>query len=141
MPVSVQAFTPFLRRPMHPVPFSITYFRKKGGSVAHHISRRSFIASMGVCVGAKLFSRSGGAYGWRIADKQHARAAAATLQAVTRTIEINGKPATVMGLQQPNGTKGFVSTVNSLFNVVLENKLSVPTAIHWHGLQPPNNED
>jgi FtsP/CotA-like multicopper oxidase with cupredoxin domain len=109
--------------------------------VAHHISRRSFIASMGVCVGAELFSRSGGAYGWRIADKEHVPAAAATLQAMMRTIEINGKPATVMGLQQPNGTQGFVSTVNSLFNVVLENKLSVPTAIHWHGLQPPNNED
>lgn len=88
-----------------------------------------------------MFSRSEAAYGWRIAEKEQAPAAAATLQAMMRTIEINGKPATVMGLQQPNGTQGFSSTVNQLFNVVLENKLSVPTAIHWHGLQPPNDED
>jgi FtsP/CotA-like multicopper oxidase with cupredoxin domain len=32
-------------------------------------------------------------------------------------------------------------TVNQPFDVLLENKLSVPTAIHWHGLRPPNNQD
>lgn len=63
------------------------------------------------------------------------------LQAVTRTLDIDGKPATVMGLLQPNGIQGLESAVNQPFRVVLENKLSLPTAIHWHGLHPPNNED
>ena len=60
---------------------------------------------------------------------------------MTRTLEVNGKSATVMGLLQPNGTQGIESVVNSPFRVVLLNKLTVPTAIHWHGLHPPNNED
>jgi FtsP/CotA-like multicopper oxidase with cupredoxin domain len=46
-----------------------------------------------------------------------------------------------MGLLQPNGSQGMSSFVNEPFRVTLENKLSVPTAIHWHGLHPPNNED
>ncbi len=58
-----------------------------------------------------------------------------------RTLEIDGKAAPVMGVLQPDGTQGLTSTVNQPFRVVLENKLAVPTAIHWHGLHPPNNED
>ena len=63
------------------------------------------------------------------------------LQATTRTLEINGKAATVMGLLQPNGKQGIESVVDGPFRVNLQNKLTVPTAIHWHGLHPPNNED
>jgi FtsP/CotA-like multicopper oxidase with cupredoxin domain len=66
---------------------------------------------------------------------------ATTLQATQRTLEINGKAANVMGLLQPNGTQGMTSVVNQPFRVVLENKLPVPTAIHWHGLHPPNSDD
>jgi FtsP/CotA-like multicopper oxidase with cupredoxin domain len=46
-----------------------------------------------------------------------------------------------MGVQQSNGTQGLTANVNQPFRVQLENKLSVPTAIHWHGLHPPNNQD
>ena len=60
---------------------------------------------------------------------------------MTRTLEINGQAASVMGLLQPDGTQGIESVVNDPFRVVLENKLTVPTAIHWHGLHPPNNQD
>jgi FtsP/CotA-like multicopper oxidase with cupredoxin domain len=63
------------------------------------------------------------------------------LQAINRTLEINGKAATIMGVQQSNGTQGLIANVNQPFRVLLENKLSVPTAIHWHGLHPPNNQD
>jgi FtsP/CotA-like multicopper oxidase with cupredoxin domain len=72
---------------------------------------------------------------------QSPKPAPVKLQAVTRTLDINGEPAAVMGLSQPNGTQGLESMVNQPFRVVLENKLAVPTAIHWHGLHPPNNED
>jgi FtsP/CotA-like multicopper oxidase with cupredoxin domain len=46
-----------------------------------------------------------------------------------------------MGLEQANGKQGLSFVVNQPFNVLLENKLSVPTAIHWHGLHPPNSQD
>ena len=58
-----------------------------------------------------------------------------------RTLEINGKSATLMGLEQSNGKQGLSFVVNQPFDVLLENKLPVPTAIHWHGLHPPNNQD
>lgn len=58
-----------------------------------------------------------------------------------RTLEVNGKAATLMGLEQANGKTGLSLTVNQPFNVLLENKLSEPTAIHWHGLHPPNDQD
>ncbi len=60
---------------------------------------------------------------------------------MTRTLDIDGKAATVMGLLQANGKQGIESVVDSPFRVNLQNKLTVPTAIHWHGLHPPNNED
>ena len=63
------------------------------------------------------------------------------LQAKSRTLEINGKAATLMGLEQANGKQGLSFVADQPFNVLLENKLSVPTAIHWHGLHPPNNQD
>ena len=37
--------------------------------------------------------------------------------------------------------KGLSLMVNQPFDVLLENKLPVPTAIHWHGLHPPNSQD
>jgi FtsP/CotA-like multicopper oxidase with cupredoxin domain len=66
---------------------------------------------------------------------------ATKVRATMRTLQINGKAATLMGLEQPNGKQGLSLEVNRPFDVLLENKLSVPTAIHWHGLHPPNNQD
>jgi FtsP/CotA-like multicopper oxidase with cupredoxin domain len=64
-----------------------------------------------------------------------------TIQATKRTLDIKGKSASVLGLLQPDGTQGIHSVVNQRFRVTLDNKLSVPTAIHWHGLHPPNKQD
>ena len=66
---------------------------------------------------------------------------ATPLRAAMRTLEINGKAATLMGLEQAGGKQGLSFVVNQPFDVLLENKLPVPTAIHWHGLHPPNNQD
>jgi FtsP/CotA-like multicopper oxidase with cupredoxin domain len=63
------------------------------------------------------------------------------LHAAMRTLEVNGKAATMMGLEQSNGKQGLSMLVNQRFDVLLENKLPVPTAIHWHGLHPPNDQD
>ena len=58
-----------------------------------------------------------------------------------RTLDINGKSAPLMGLEGTHGKQGLSLMVNQPFDVLLENKLPVPTAIHWHGLHPPNSQD
>jgi FtsP/CotA-like multicopper oxidase with cupredoxin domain len=113
--------------------------------VATEFSRRRFLGALGSTAGfAFLNSAYAQPLSSLLQQSQQANgslAAPTTLRAVTRTLEINGKPASVMGLLQANGTQGITSTVNQLFRVVLENQLPVPTAIHWHGLHPPNNQD
>lgn len=97
------------------------------------ISRRSFIGSGAACLGITWLDRSAAALR---RDGQGLR-----LQAEMRTLEINGKPASVMGLRQPNGEQGLSLSVNESFDVILQNSLPVATAIHWHGLHPPNDQD
>jgi len=107
-----------------------------------NLSRRSFISSAGACLGTALIDCGAHARDLRAYGKEHPQqSVSTTLQAVTRTLEINGKAATVMGVQQSSGTQGLVANVKQPFRVLLENKLPVPTAIHWHGLHPPNNQD
>jgi FtsP/CotA-like multicopper oxidase with cupredoxin domain len=101
-------------------------------------SRRSFIASGVACVGASLFNRGDLAH---LAAHEPPLSDATRVRATTRMLEINGKSATMMGLEQPSGRQGLSLLSTQAFDVLLENKLSVPTAIHWHGLHPPNNQD
>ncbi len=105
------------------------------------LSRRWFLASVGAAVGGALLRSSQAKTVYPFAQEAQSPPSTTTIQVVPRTLEINGKSASVMGLVQPNGTQGMTSTVNQPFRVLLENKLPVPTAIHWHGLHPPNNED
>ncbi len=58
-----------------------------------------------------------------------------------RTIEVNGKSATVYGLTGPDGKPGLTLDVGSMFDVVLDNRLAEDTMIHWHGLTPPDTYD
>ena len=64
-----------------------------------------------------------------------------TLIAARHTLEVLGKPATVLGVRQPDDMPGLVATVDRPFRVHLENHLSEPTLIHWHGLKPPYRQD
>jgi FtsP/CotA-like multicopper oxidase with cupredoxin domain len=63
------------------------------------------------------------------------------LQLQTRTIVVNGKPASVFGIRQPDGTDGLTTDVGKPFSVRLENKINEPSLIHWHGLTPPWQQD
>ena len=63
------------------------------------------------------------------------------IEATMRSIDINGKSAKMMALHHANGKTGLNLDVNQPFNVLLQNKLPVPTSIHWHGLHPPNDQD
>ena len=60
-----------------------------------------------------------------------------TLKAVSRTLDIKGKPASVFGLVRKDGARGVTIGPAEPFNVALTNELSEPTLIHWHGLTPP----
>lgn len=58
-----------------------------------------------------------------------------------RTLDVNGKAATVFGLADRNGRPGLFFDAGSDFNVRLINETSEETLIHWHGLTPPWNMD
>ena len=38
-------------------------------------------------------------------------------------------------------TKGYFANKGDMFNVIVQNKTSVPITIHWHGLIVPSNQD
>lgn len=63
------------------------------------------------------------------------------LKAINRTLEVNGKPANVLGLQRADGGHGLVLEEGEAFRVMLENHMKEPTLIHWHGLTPPWESD
>ncbi len=63
------------------------------------------------------------------------------LQLERRSIEVNGKPASVFGIRQPDGTYGITTEVGKPFRVRVENKVDQPSLIHWHGLTPPWRQD
>jgi FtsP/CotA-like multicopper oxidase with cupredoxin domain len=108
--------------------------------MVRRVPRRSFIASGGACAAASLLGCHGRA-SFPPADNTATSSNPTKLTAAMRTLEINGKSATLMGLEQANGKQGLSFVVNQPFGVLLDNKLPVPTAIHWHGLHPPNNQD
>ncbi|WP_353472099.1 multicopper oxidase domain-containing protein [Salipiger sp. H15] len=74
-----------------------------------------------------------------------ARARAATerlsLTATTRTLEVNGRAATVLGLTNGSGGQGLVLEPGQRFAVDLTNALETETIVHWHGQIPPNAQD
>ena len=59
------------------------------------------------------------------------------LSIVRRTIEVNGRAASVFGLQQADGSTGLRFRAGEAFNVLLRNETAEETIIHWHGLTPP----
>lgn len=63
------------------------------------------------------------------------------LAVVSRTIEVNGRAATVFGLTGPDDRPGLNLVAGETAEVDLENTLSEETLIHWHGLLPPWDQD
>ena len=70
-----------------------------------------------------------------------AGAAPTILRLERREIEVNGKPASVYGIRQPNGTFGITTDVGKPFRVRVENGIGEESLIHWHGLTPPWRQD
>jgi len=94
------------------------------------LSRRGFIAATAAAIAAPQMPRLGFA--------QTANPIA--LSATTRTLDINGRAATVFGLAGPTG-QGLTLDPGQRFRVDLTNNLEVPTIVHWHGQIPPNAQD
>ena len=63
------------------------------------------------------------------------------LSIATRSIEVNGRAASVFGLMQPDGRHGLVMNAGQNFRVRLTNDAREPALIHWHGMTPPNAQD
>jgi FtsP/CotA-like multicopper oxidase with cupredoxin domain len=63
------------------------------------------------------------------------------LQLRRRNIQVNGKPASVFDIRQPDGTFGITTDIGKRFRVRVENQIDEPSLIHWHGLTPPWQQD
>ena len=94
------------------------------------LSRRGFLAASAAAFAAARFPRAVMAQG----------AAPLGLSAETRTLDVNGRAATVFGLAGPSG-QGLILDPGQRFRVDLTNNLDVGTIIHWHGQIPPNVQD
>lgn len=94
------------------------------------ISRRGFLAASAAALAAVHLPRASMAQA----------AAPLALSAATRTLDIDGRAATVFGLAGPRGL-GLVLDPGQRFRVDLTNDLDVGTIIHWHGQIPPNAQD
>lgn len=76
-----------------------------------------------------------------LSQRALAKDATRVLRVTKRTIDVNGKAASVFGLEQPDGRKGLRFKAGDRFDVRLENASGEETILHWHGLTPPWRSD
>ena len=66
---------------------------------------------------------------------------ATTLIIKSYPLTVDGKNAVAFRIEQPDGTWGFHGVKGQYFDAIVKNQTDVPTALHWHGLIVPNNQD
>ncbi|GGA43436.1 multicopper oxidase family protein [Pelagibacterium lentulum] len=98
--------------------------------MTNHISRRGFLAVTAAMAAATT-----------LPVQILAQSSALRLTAGTRTIDVDGRAATVFGLLNERGGHGLILEPGQRFEVALRNDLDVDTIIHWHGQIPPNDQD
>jgi FtsP/CotA-like multicopper oxidase with cupredoxin domain len=91
------------------------------------LSRRSLIAGTALATCAPSLARAAGEQ--------------KILRLQTRQIEVAGKAATRYGVTQASGAFGLTLSEGEDLDVRLENKLTEPSGLHWHGLIPPWQQD
>ncbi len=96
----------------------------------------------------KVFSRRqvmlAGAATAAFSTLQAGRASAASARVLTvgrRSIEVNGKAASVFAIEGADGGLGAVLAPGERFATSLVNQCGEPTIIHWHGQTPPVRQD
>ena len=95
------------------------------------LSRRSFIATTALAAASLGLPRGA----WAATPKP------LKLTATSRTLDIDGRAATVWGLVNAQGGSGLTLDPGARFRVDLTNALDVDTIIHWHGQTPPPDQD
>jgi FtsP/CotA-like multicopper oxidase with cupredoxin domain len=100
--------------------------------MATAITRRHFTASVAAASGTVALP-------W--IPSARAEATPIGLVAERRTLEVNGKPASVFALRQPNGAAGVTLEPGQRFTVEVINRTGQSTIIHWHGQTPPARQD
>ena len=110
------------------------------------LSRRGLLASASA-VGAAGFLAPRLGFG-QFADPQQAPLEASLdpctlpqLIVERRTIEVNGKAASVFGITAPDGSSGLVLDADQRFLFELVNRSGEATIVHWHGQTPPTDQD
>lgn len=103
------------------------------------LSRRAFLVSAAAAAAAR--SATPCAQTAPAAGSGEGTSSTTILRLQRRTIEVNGKPASVFDIRQPDGTSGIITEVGKPFRVHLENNIEQPSLIHWHGLTPPWQQD
>jgi len=91
------------------------------------LSRRSMIISAAIAASAPHLARAAGAQ--------------QVLRLQTRQIDVGGKAATRYGVVQASGAFGLTLNEGDDLDVRLENALTEPSGLHWHGLIPPWRQD
>lgn len=89
------------------------------------LSRREFLRAAAVGGGALLLP--GGIAPLR------ATTALPGLRVDTRTIDVNGKAATVFSIVGPDGRQGLYAAEGDRFAYSVQNATTEPLALHWHG--------
>src|SRR5262245_18385716 len=102
------------------------------------LSRRAFLLSALAASATGTLARAQAAPQRRAGGT---RAQPTVLRIERRSIEVNVKPASVLGIRQPYGTFFLRTQVGDRFRVRVENMLNEPSLIHWHGLTPPWQQD
>ncbi len=97
------------------------------------LSRRNLLAS--------TISIAGGAVSGPLIRPAQALTTPNRLIASTRTLDVNGKAASVFSLTGPGGKQGLTLAPGERFTVSLANDTQGPTILHWHGQLPPWRQD
>lgn len=100
---------------------------------AKPMNRREFLKTAGLAIGGLAASQFVPRLGLAAPSPRQ-------LTVDTRTLEVNGKAATVYDLTE-NGKPGLTFAPGERFSVALSNRLKEETIIHWHGLTPPYEQD
>jgi FtsP/CotA-like multicopper oxidase with cupredoxin domain len=106
------------------------------------LSRRNFLLTSAVGATAALAGAAAwGASSLPATGSGNSGGVRRRLLVETRSIEVNGRAATMFGLRQPDGTRGLLLDPGERFLVDLDNGQSEPTIVHWHGQSPPSGQD
>ena len=92
----------------------------------------------------RRFLASTGALALLVSGSLPRTALAATQRELTvskRSIEVNGRAASVFGLNDASGISGLRLTAGEDFDILLRNATAEKTIVHWHGLKPPWESD